>query len=211
MRLLFAFLSIFLLTAAAPTRDWSTVTMRLPSGAMLTGNPAAKLKLVEYGSYTCSHCATFSTESEPVLKGQMIRKGAVSLEYHHLVRDQFDLAAAILARCAGARDFSAASAAIYRGQEAWLAQAVDWQDKHPEVAGYPPAKRIRAAADGSGLTAKQVAACFADTKAVDALVAMTGETPAEVTGTPTFYLNGTLLDVHDWGSLEPILRAKGAK
>ena len=120
MRWLFVFLSLVLLTAAAPVRDWSATTTRLPSGAMLIGNPAAPLKLVEYGSYTCSHCAAFAAESDKVLKHEMIATGSVSLEYRHLIRDRLDLAAAILARCAGTPRFaSASSRSIQREPSRW--------------------------------------------------------------------------------------------
>lgn len=220
MRWLFAFLSVFLLTAAAPSRDWSAVTTRLPSGAMLTGNPAAPLKLVEYGSYTCSHCAAFAAESEQVLKNEMIRHGSVSLEYRHMIRDRLDLGAALLARCGGPRRFAPASAAIFASQPTWLQTAIDWSPKHPEVAAYPPLKQARALADGSGLTrlmmargltAPQVAACLASSKEADAIVKLTADAPAGVTSTPTFYLNGALQPPSGWDGLEQTLRAKGAK
>ncbi len=50
------------------------------------------MKLIEYGSYTCPHCAVFAKESEAELKGKMIRSGGLSLEYRHLIRDPADLA-----------------------------------------------------------------------------------------------------------------------
>jgi protein-disulfide isomerase len=80
-----------LLLAAAPATDWSQVARPTAKDAYVFGNPAAPVKLVEYGSYTCSHCADFANESAPVLKGQMIRSGKVSLEYRHLIRDPADL------------------------------------------------------------------------------------------------------------------------
>jgi protein-disulfide isomerase len=217
MRWLFAFLSLVLLTAAAPVRDWSATTTRLPSGAMLIGNPAAPVKLVEYGSYTCSHCAAFSIESDKTLKGDMIRRGKVSLEYRHLIRDQLDLGAAILARCSGTRGFASSSSAIFAAQSVWLKQAIDWAPKHPEVAGYPPLKQARAFVDGAGLTAmmvkrgltpKQIAACFANQAEADTIVKLTADAPAAVTYTPTFYLNGAIVPGVDWTKLEPMLRAK---
>ncbi|TPG15471.1 thioredoxin domain-containing protein [Sphingomonas oligophenolica] len=220
MRWLFAFLSVILLTAAAPPRDWSATTTRLPNGAMLTGNPAAPLRLVEYGSYTCSHCAAFAAESEKVLRGEMIRDGSVALEYRHMVRDRLDLGAALLARCGGARQFARASAAIFAAQPTWLQAAIDWSPKHPKIAGYPPLKQARALADGTGLTrlmrtrgltATQVAACFANTKEADAIVKLTADAPAGVTSTPTFFINNEVVPPTGWDGLETILRAKGAK
>jgi protein-disulfide isomerase len=209
-----------LLTAAAP-RDWSQVTTRLPSGAFLTGNPAARTKLVEYASYTCSHCAHFSAESEPVLKKQMIRSGSTSLEFRHLIRDGLDLGAAIVARCTGPAGFAATTADIFAQQETWLPRGAEWQQANAARIGtWPPADQFRALADGAGLTAigrahgltdQRLAACFADRAEIDRIVALTRAAPAEVKGTPTFFVNGRLVAGADWTRLQPALRAAGAR
>ena len=220
MRWFYALLGLVMLTAAAPTRDWSTVSTMQPNGAYLIGKPIAALKLVEYGSYTCPHCAHFATESEPVLKGQMIRHGAVNLEYHQLIRDPMDLGAAILTRCAGAAGFARASATVFATQSTWLPQVAAWAPQHADIASQPPLQQARALTDASGLTTlmikrglpkARIDACFADTKAVDRLTKLSADTPTSVEYTPTFFLNGELLANMDWAKLEPILRAKGAK
>src|SRR3546814_11296312 len=83
------------------------------------GNPAAPVKLIEYLSYTCPHCAAFSAESAAVLRGRMVKSGKVSLELRNAVRDKLDLAAAALARCAGTQGFFAASDALFARQPDW--------------------------------------------------------------------------------------------
>lgn len=219
LRLLPVLIGTALLTAAAPVRDWSTATRLLPNGAYVTGNPAAPLKLVEYGSYTCSHCAHFAAESRAVLRGRMIRSGKVSLEYRHLVRDRLDLGAVLLARCGGAARFEGASDAIFASQPVWLQRVIDWQGAHPEVAQMAPAAQVRAyvAAAGldatmkaRGLGAARIAACLADRAETDRVVRMTADAPIEVQGTPSFLLNGAIQPASDWARLEPILRAGGA-
>ena len=208
------------LTAAGPVRDWSTVTRLLPNGAHVTGNPAAPLKIVEYGSYTCSHCADFATESRAVLHDRMIRSGKVSLEYRHLIRDRLDLGAAVLARCAGPARFDAASHAIFAAQPVWIKRIVDWQAAHPEVAQQTPVEQLRAYVRAAGLdtimkarglTQARIDACLADRAAIDRIVKMTADAPAEVQSTPFFFLNGVAQPNVNWATLEPILRAKGAK
>ena len=47
---------------AAAGRDWSAVVNRTTAGGFIMGNPDAKVKLVEYGSMTCPHCARVSTK-----------------------------------------------------------------------------------------------------------------------------------------------------
>ena len=66
-RLASAFLALGLLAAApaaaqAPAVanvDWSQRVATTPEGGFRMGNPDAPVKLVEFLSLTCSHCATF--------------------------------------------------------------------------------------------------------------------------------------------------------
>ena len=220
MRGLFAFLLLPLLLAAGPARDWSASVTRTGAGAYVLGNPAARVKLVEYASYTCSHCAAFSGESAGVLKGQMIRSGSTSLELRHLIRDQVDLAAAVVARCTGPARFFRTSEAIFAAQPQWLPRAIDYQEaNNARLATYPPLAQLRALADGTGLTQfgraaglsdAAMAACFADQGEVNRIVAMTADAK-DVDATPTFFINGRISAAHDWATLAPALRAAGAR
>ena len=210
-----------LLVGAAPARDWRENTVRTPAGTFLTGNPAAKVKLVEYASYTCSHCAAFSAESAAVLKDQMVRDGTVSVEFRHLIRDGLDLGAAVLARCTGPRGFAPTTAYIFATQDQWLARGVAFQQGNGQrLALYPRLGQIRAFADGAGLTAMiearglspaAVDACFADGAEVDRILAITTGAPAEVNATPYLFVNGKGVPRVGWAGLEPVLRAAGGR
>lgn len=208
------------LLAAAPAMDWSKVARPTAKGAYVLGNPAAPVKLVEYGSYTCSHCAEFAKASAPVLKEQMVKSGKLSLEYRHLIRDPADLGAAILARCAGPRGFATAHAMIFATQDSWLPKLGAYQQAHPDIDQKPLIAQARAYADAGGLTAAmrargvtlpQINACFANKAEVDRITAMTSDAPIEVNSTPTFYLNATPQPPMGWEQLEPVLRAKIAQ
>lgn len=218
--ILLVLLTLFL-TAAAPQRDWRTAVARTPAGAYVVGNPQARVKLVEYASYTCSHCAAFSRESTPVLKERMIRSGSTSLELRHLIRDGVDMAAAVLARCTGPAGFLPTSQAIFAAQDDWLPRAAAFQQANANrLSTWPRAAQMRALADGAGLTALVQArgltpaatdACFADQAEIDRIFAMTTGAPASVTGTPAFFINGQAAPGADWATLEPLLRARGAR
>lgn len=220
MRAWFAFLAVLLLAAAAPA-DWREVTTRTPAGAYVIGNPAARVKLVEYASYTCPHCAAFAAESAPVLRERMIRSGAVSVEFRHLIRDGLDLGAAVLARCGGAKSFAATSAYIFATQDQWLMQGIQFQQINgARIAMYPRLGQIRALADGAGLTAMVQArgltaartdACFADAAEIDRIVHLTATAPPSVDSTPSFFVNGKPVPHVGWAGLEPALRAAGAR
>ena len=219
LRTLAALLSLFLLAAAAP--DWRRTVTRLPPGTHLIGNPAARVKLVEYGSYTCPHCAAFATESAPVLRDQFIRDGSVSLEYRHLVRDALDLSAAVLARCAGPTAFAGASEAIFAAQPQWLERGYEFQQANGQrIAMYPRLAQLRALADGAGLTALIQArglsaaatdACFADAAEVDRILRITASAPPGVNSTPSFFINGKPVPPASWPGVLAALRAAGAR
>ena len=220
MRVLLALLFVPLLLGATTARDWTRTVARNPAGAFVIGNPAAPVKLVEWASYTCPHCAAFARESQAVLTDRWVKGGGVSWEVRHLIRDPADLAAAVIARCTGARGFFATSSAIFAAQDKWLEQAIAFQQANGARIGmYPPLGRLRAIADGSGLsdigranglTAERLDACFADQAEVDRIVAMTGQAK-DVTGTPTFFVAGQKLDGFTWDKVEPLLRARGAR
>ena len=219
MRAFLALLTLPLLLAATTVRDWTQTTTRSPGGAYVLGNPAARVKLVEYGSYTCPHCAAFAAESGPVLHDRWIRDGSVSLELRNLIRDTADLAAAIVARCTGPK-FYATSYAIFARQDQWLGRAINFQQTNASrINIYPPLARLRAIADGSGLsdigrsqgaTDARLDACFADQAAIDRIVAGTPDA-AQITGTPTFLIDGKRVDGFTWDKVEPLLRARGLK
>ena len=202
--------------------DWSTHVTQTLAGAYVIGNPAARVKLVEYVSYTCPHCAVFTTESAPVLKGQMVRSGSTSIEIRHFIRDRLDLAAALIARCGGAGKFARLTETIFAQQRDWLKRGMEFDQANAQRIGtYPPAAQMRAEADGSGLTAigksaglsdAQITACLSDRAATDRIVAMTTAAPNSIEGTPGFFINGKqAMGVFTWDKLQPLLRASGAR
>lgn len=202
--------------------DWTTHVTQTPAGAYVIGNPAARVKLVEYVSYTCPHCAVFTTESAPVLKGQMVRSGSTSIEIRHFIRDRLDLAAALIARCGGAAKFARLTETIFAQQGDWLKRGMEFDQANAQRIGtYPPAAQMRAEADGSGLTAigksaglsdAQITACLSDRAATDRIVAMTTAAPDSIEGTPGFFINGKqAMGVFTWDKLQPLLRASGAR
>lgn len=63
------------------------------------GNPDAPVKIEEYASLTCSHCATFHTSTFPKLKEEFIDTGRVYFVFNDYPLNAPALDAAILARC----------------------------------------------------------------------------------------------------------------
>jgi protein-disulfide isomerase len=208
-------------TPKAPAaRDWRTAVGMLPSGAYSIGNPAAKVTLVEYLSYTCPHCAHFVAEAKVPLHDDLVRRGAVRVEFRHAVRDPLDMAATLLARCAGARGFTGASDAIFAAQASWFNQGAQWwQANGATLKAQPQLVQLKGAANGSGLaqlmrgrgmSAAAINQCFAAPADLKRVEAMTKAAWAAIQGTPSFVIDGKPVDARDWAGLEPQLRAAGA-
>ncbi|MBV8238079.1 MAG: thioredoxin domain-containing protein [Sphingomonas sp.] len=213
------------LLAAAPLvaapRAWVSVAAPAPKGSYVIGNPAARVKLVEYASYTCPHCGHFARESAAVLKGKMIASGSLSLEVRSAVHDRYDLVAAMLARCSGPAIFPRLHDALFAGQEQWLQRAQDFDSSNGQRLGmYGAAAQYRAMAQGAGLdaiarnagmTQAAIDQCLADPKVAEAVVERANAISDKIAGTPAFEINGKLVQGVDWAKLEPMLRAAGAK
>jgi len=199
---------------AAPPADWSKVAVRKPDGAFVQGNPNAKVKLVEYLSFTCPHCAHFEHEAIAPLTTKYIRTGQVSYEVRQAIRDAYDLTATLLARCSGPRPFFAVAPVVFAAQERWIGQAQRWQDTKPAVDGLPPEQLLPKLAEGSGLTklflarglnAKQAHACLAGPADRNAVVAMADQAwkMPGFQGTPTFAINGQMIGtLGGWDELD---------
>ncbi len=205
---------------AAPARDWSQVVGRTAAGTVLVGNPAAPVKLVEYLSYVCPHCAAFTAAAAPTLQARWIRSGSTSLEVRPAVGQPLDLAAAMLARCTGPR-YPAFAEAVFASQAQWFERGADWQQANgARVNLYPVLARLRAAADGAGLsdiartaggmTTPAIDRCFATDAELNAVLATSTQAMGAIEGTPSFVLNGRKVGSATWASLEPQLRAAGA-
>ena len=200
--------------------DWSKRVAATPEGGFVMGNPAAKVKLVEYGSFTCPTCARFSNTAKAGLAAR-VRTGKVSFEFRNYVLNGVDVAASLVARCAGTARFFPLTEKIYASQPQWTGK----------ITGLPAAlqQQLQALPDGqrlvrlaqlggltqlaaqAGVTPARTNACLADPAALKRLVQMAEAAEARgVHGTPTFFINGTEAPANDWSGIEAlIVRAGG--
>lgn len=202
---------------AAARADWARAVVATPEGGFRMGNPAARVKLVEYGSLTCGHCAAFARDGMNSLVGTYVRSGKVSYEYRNFILNGLDVAATLVARCGGAARFFPVADKLYATQPQWMGRvsALTAAQK-AQLNALPEAARLGRLAELAGLTGLaaqhgiapvQSKRCLADQASVDRLgkIAEAASTQG-VSGTPTFFLNGTNIGTQNWATLEPILR-----
>jgi protein-disulfide isomerase len=199
--------------------DWSTVVSKTPEGGFVMGNPNAKVKLVEFGSLTCPHCAEFEEQGGKALVDNYVKKGLVSWEFRNFVRDPFDMTATLLARCGGEASFFGLTRNMFTDQKEWIGkiQAAD-PAQMQALQSLPPAQQFSTIADLGGL--KQYASmrgvprakgeqCLANQAEVTQLVQMNTDaaTTYSIPGTPSFLINGTLVEqANTWSALEPKIK-----
>lgn len=203
----------------ATSVNWANTVVATPEGGFRMGNPAAKVKLVEYGSLTCGHCATFAKEGMGPLVQTYVRTGKVSYEYRNFILNGLDVAATLVARCGGAGRFFPATDAFYASQDAWKDRVKKLTDAEKQsINALPEERRLARLAELAGIpqiaakhgiSPAQANACLNDRVAFEALGKMSEAAVAKgVDGTPIFFLDGAKIGPHSWESLEPILREK---
>lgn len=207
---------------APAVTDWTRTVVKTPAGGYRMGNPSAKVTLVEYGSMTCSHCRAFDDEGGDALIRNYVKTGKVSYEFRNYVRDPYDLSAALIARCGGAKGFFSLTRGLFKDQEQWIAKAQSATPERIEAMKDLPPNRLfvetaklaglQAWAATRGVPVARTNQCLGNKAEIDRLVAMnkaaTDQHP-DFTGTPTFIVNGKLLEnTTTWDVLEPKLRAE---
>lgn len=202
--------------AKAPVaRDWLKTSSRTPEGAIVIGNPAARVKLVEYLSLTCPHCALMGGETMAPLQRDYIARGLVSFEVRHAVRDGYDFVASLLLRCGPPAGYLGSIEGLFATQQQWMAKGMAAAEDPAFEAKSPDQKMLAVAHIAGfdayfaqrGLPQPRYAACFADAAAQKQLGQMAANAwdRDKIPGTPAFMINGTML-----GSLQhwPELSAK---
>jgi protein-disulfide isomerase len=204
----------------APTaaRDWSRTVVATPEGGFRMGNPAAKVKLIEYGSLSCPHCAEFEAEGGPTVIGY-VKSGKMSWEFRTYLLFPTDPGVSLLLHCQPAAGFFRSSAELYATQNSWM----DRLRKMPRdrlarfqtmgvtqrIVGLVHATGLDAYFRAHGMSAARINACLTSKAGLDRLLHLTERSKQlGVIGTPSFLINNSLAaDTYDWAALAPQLAA----
>lgn len=207
--------------AAAAAPDWTKTVAATSAGGLRMGNPAARVKLIEYGSLACPTCARFAADSAVPLMAQ-VRSGAVSFEFRNFVLNAPDIAATMLTRCTAPAQYFRANEQFFDAQPAWLGRiGASPASEMERIAQLQPLQQVAALAAAGGLdtlalkvglTPARAKSCLADQAGLDRILAVrrTASETHGVRGTPTFFVNGVKAEgVHSWAALAPLLRSAG--
>jgi protein-disulfide isomerase len=146
------------------------------------GDPNAPVKIVEYASFTCPHCAHFHESVFKPLKAEYIDSGKVHFTLREVYFDRYGLWGAMVARCGGDLKYFGVADVLFSTQAEWAGS----EDPTAVVAN------IRKIGLTAGMTNEQLDVCMNDAGMAEAMVKRfeTNMAADQVDGTPTLFING---------------------
>lgn len=206
-------------------QKWEEMVSDGTDGGMVLGNPQAPIKLVEYGSLSCPHCARFAQEGMQPLMSDYIATGRVSYEFRSFAIHPQDIPLTLLVRCAPKQAFFAMVEQLYTNFDAMNAPLGDpaVQQKAEEASKNPPATRFIAISQALGYTdffaargiaAPQANACLANLDNAKQIADHAKKYGADgINSTPTILINGRTMPADDstWPKVSEALRLAGAR
>jgi protein-disulfide isomerase len=203
-------------------KSWADTVTKTADGGYLMGNPAAPIKLMEVGALSCSHCADFSEAAAAEIRDTFVASGRVSFELRLHMNNGLDVPAALLATCGPVEATIPLADQFWANQKAMFATLQQNEALYTSAEKLPPEQRFATIAKAGGmdsffaargLAADQASTCLADAAKATALVAATDKAgkDLDIKGTPTFFINGSKLEVNTWPLVKADLEKAGAR
>ncbi len=167
------------------------------------GSTDAPVKITEYASFTCSHCAAFHATTFKPLKAEYIDTGKVEFTLREVYFDRYGLWAAMMARCGGDMRYFGITDILFETQQEWAGS------EDPNVV----VENIKKIGRTAGMDDATLDACMKDGAMAEAMVARFEENMKAdgVEGTPTLFINGTKHANMDYAALKSLIEAELAK
>jgi len=150
-----------------------------PLGEITIGDANAPIKIYEYSSLTCGHCAAFHTEVLPDLKKQYVETGLVQFYFRPFPLDPYAMTGAMLVQCAIPQARLAFLETLFKRQLQW-------------VRSDDPLNSLRAYAKQAGMSGENFVMCLQSEANLTAVRSIYTAAKDElgVQSTPTFFVNG---------------------
>lgn len=162
------------------------------TGDRFLGNLEAPVVIVEYASFTCSHCADFNTKVFPRIKSEYIDTGKVLYIFRDFPLDRLSLTAAMLGTCYKDNDkFFSYMKAVFSSFDTFIATRKDLG-------------LLSNVAKISNISDKEFKRCTTDESIMDHVIQkkFLAVSKLDVNSTPAFFINGNRYDAaHDFRSI----------
>lgn len=155
-----------------------------PHGERALGKADAPVVMIEYASATCPHCAEFHVDVLPDIKKNYIDSGKVRLIFREFPLDDRAMAVFMLARCLPEDKYFPTLDALFRQQKEWT--------------GSNPKAPLMNIMQEAGMTEAEFDTCLKRRDLAQAIfdTRKTANEQFGIKGTPTFFVNGMLVDGH---------------
>ena len=180
--------------------NWGAMVQLTPAGTHVVGNPAAKVKLIEYVSYTCPHCAKLAQDGAAALTEKYVNTGKVSWEFRSFAIHPQDVPLTMLVRCGPAESYFPLVEQVYTNFDALSESTQKGAGKLGNMGAMPPAQRFTLIADALGFTEffaargiarDQAHTCLANAAAAEKIAAESDAASKQgIDSTPTLLING---------------------
>lgn len=173
--------------AALAATTAPAVAQATPSGPQFAprtlGLDSAPVKVHEYFSLTCTHCAHFGNTVMPQVKPKLVDTGKCQFVYHDFPLDQVALKAAQVARYLPAAEYYPFVEALFASQDDWAFQP--GEDYHASIFKY---------AALAGMDSATYEKAWNDAALSQFILGnqKTDESTYNITATPTFVINGKI-------------------
>jgi len=173
------------------SRNWMRLVIIVAASSLMVslasseeislGDAQAPISFIEYGSLTCDGCISFHRNVLPRVKKHYIDTGSVRFVFRHFPTSEVAIHAAVAAQCAGEKYY----------------EMLD--ELYSTVSGWYKAENRNGIfiqqATSLGLDSEMFESCLSDTRNFADIVNQrrTAKKNHDVTGTPTFFINGKIV------------------
>jgi len=201
-------------------KQWSDVIVPTNEGGLVMGNPNAPVKLVEYGSLSCPHCAKLSQDGHEKIDAY-VKTGKLSYEFRSFAIHPQDIPLTVLVRCAPTEASFGLIEQIYANFVDMETRAEKGFPQAQAAQKLPKTQQLQAISDAlgyteffsaRGLSVDAQHACLADTAAATKVAKESEAISAKgIDSTPTVFINGTKQTTTEWAEIDKALVAAGAQ
>ncbi len=202
------------LAQAAPKpamADWSKTVIATPGGGFQMGNPNAKVHVLEFGSLTCPACRQFNAIEKPKLIAKYIKAGKVKFEFRSfLLHGAPDYMASLMTYCLPVNKHFVWTDVVFNQVNEWTSgfSKITKDDENAAQAlskgGKAQDALVFLANKGGfgdfwrkqGVPKATYDRCMNDPTNFNKLASVYKEATGKykVSGTPTFYVNGKIVE-----------------
>jgi protein-disulfide isomerase len=153
--------------------------VKIGKDEVIYGSKDAKIDIIEYASYSCSHCATFHKNIIPKLEKELFSKNKVRLILRPYPLDEPSLKASMLVKCVKKKNRKKFIKALFSTQKNWA-----FNKNYPE--------RLENLAKIMGLSGIKFHNCMSNSKIEEEILKsrLEASNVLMISSTPTLIING---------------------